>query len=217
MEFLDYLPSEGTRLQIIQAAHQLFVRQGYHGTSMRQIAAEAGIALSGIYNHFSSKQEIFQAVFWEYHPYREVIPAVVDAGHLPFDDMLQVAAQTMLQALDHRPDFLNLILIEILEFKSEHIGVMFARLMPQIYPLLEGALKADARVRDIPFHMLLRSFVGLFISYYITEKLLMSPATPPEMRTNAMEVFVDIYLYGVLRREAGTASGAPAAGKETGR
>lgn len=195
---------EGTRAQIIAAAHQLFVRQGYHGTSMRQIAAQADIALGGIYNHFSSKEDIFKAVFWEYHPYREVVPALASAGGLPFDEMLQFASQAMLQALDHRPDFLNLILIEILEFNSEHIGEMLTQLIPQVYPLLEDALKSDSRVRDIPFPILLRSFVGLFVSYYITEKMLISPSAPPEMRTNAMDVFVDIYLYGVLRREAGS-------------
>ena len=204
MESNSFPPSEGTRAQIIQAAHQLFVCQGYHGTSMRQIAAQAGVALGGIYNHFSSKEEIFKAVFLEYHPYREVIPALATARDLPFDEMLQFAAQAMLQALDHRPDFLNLILIEILEFNSEHIGEMLTELMPQFNPLLEVALKSDSRVRDIPFPMLLRSFVGLFVSYYITEKMLISPSAPPEMRTNAMNIFVDIYLHGVLRRNEGS-------------
>ncbi len=204
MESNSFPQSEGTRAQIIQAAHQLFVCQGYHGTSMRQIAAQAGVALGGIYNHFSSKEDIFNAVFLEYHPYREVIPALATARDLPFDEMLQFAARAMLQALDHRPDFLNLILIEILEFNSEHIGEMLTELMPQFNPLLEDALKSNSRVRDIPFPMLLRSFVGLFVSYYITEKMLISPSAPPEMRTNAMNIFVDIYLHGVLRRNEGS-------------
>ena len=36
---------ETTQQKIIRAAHDLFVQQGYHGTSMRQIAAQADIAL----------------------------------------------------------------------------------------------------------------------------------------------------------------------------
>jgi AcrR family transcriptional regulator len=39
---------ERTRRQVIQAAQRLFVERGYHGTSMRQIAQEAGLALGGI-------------------------------------------------------------------------------------------------------------------------------------------------------------------------
>ena len=46
---------ERTRQEILQSAHQLFLKNGYHGTSMRQIAEGAGIAVGGIYNHFASK------------------------------------------------------------------------------------------------------------------------------------------------------------------
>ena len=59
---------ERTRQDILSAAHTLFLEQGYHGTSMRQIAYRAGIALGGIYNHFAGKEGIFTAVFEANHP-----------------------------------------------------------------------------------------------------------------------------------------------------
>ncbi|MCE7861481.1 MAG: TetR/AcrR family transcriptional regulator, partial [Chloroflexi bacterium CFX2] len=57
-------PTKGevTRLAIEDAAVELFIEQGYHATSMRQIADRAGLALGGIYNHFASKEEIFEAI-----------------------------------------------------------------------------------------------------------------------------------------------------------
>ena len=45
---------ETTRQEIINAAHDLFTQQGFHGTSMRQIAKQAGMALGSLYNHFLS-------------------------------------------------------------------------------------------------------------------------------------------------------------------
>lgn len=48
---------ERTRTEILQAAYNLFMLKGYHGTSMRQIAQETGIALGSIYNHFSGKDK----------------------------------------------------------------------------------------------------------------------------------------------------------------
>ena len=60
---------EVTRLAIEEAALELFMEQGYHATSMRQIADKAGLALGGIYNHFSSKDEIFEAVDRFYRAY----------------------------------------------------------------------------------------------------------------------------------------------------
>jgi AcrR family transcriptional regulator len=55
---------EQTRHSILSAAYSLIIRQGYAATSMRQIAEKSGLALGGIYNHFSSKEEVFRATPW---------------------------------------------------------------------------------------------------------------------------------------------------------
>jgi len=57
-----------TRQQILQEAYALFLSQGYHGTSMRSIATQAGISLGAIYNHFESKEEIFTELLEAHHP-----------------------------------------------------------------------------------------------------------------------------------------------------
>jgi AcrR family transcriptional regulator len=69
-----------TRQAIIEAAHALFIEQGYHGTSMRQIARRAGLVVGGLYNHFGSKEEIYSQVLLEYHPYRQIIPILQAPG-----------------------------------------------------------------------------------------------------------------------------------------
>lgn len=56
------MPSD-TRETILQVANRLFTRQGYTATSIRQIAAEAGIGKATIYHHFTDKQAIIQALF----------------------------------------------------------------------------------------------------------------------------------------------------------
>jgi len=52
-----------TREKILNESLDLFAENGYHGTSMRQIAKEVGIKGSSIYNHFSGKEEIFSELF----------------------------------------------------------------------------------------------------------------------------------------------------------
>lgn len=44
--------------QILSAAVEAFAEVGYHGTSVREIAARAGISVAGLYHHFASKLEI---------------------------------------------------------------------------------------------------------------------------------------------------------------
>jgi AcrR family transcriptional regulator len=194
--------ADGSRGQIIRAAHDLFVRQGYHGTSMRQIASAAGVALGGIYNYFSGKEDIFRTVFWEYHPYRDVLPAIAQIPNASFEEMLHSVARQMLQALERRPDFLNLVLIEVVEFNSQHIGELIDTLLPEVYATMSRFILSDSRLRQIPFPILVRAFIGLFISYYITDKLMTGAVVPEEFRAGAMGYFVEIFLHGILNSPA---------------
>lgn len=52
-----------TKDKIIVESLKLFSRKGYDGVSMREIATAVGIKGASIYNHFSGKEEIFNAIF----------------------------------------------------------------------------------------------------------------------------------------------------------
>jgi AcrR family transcriptional regulator len=45
---------------ILKTAHQLFISQGYHSTTTRQIADGAGVGESMIFRHFGSKAGLFE-------------------------------------------------------------------------------------------------------------------------------------------------------------
>ncbi|PXX58117.1 TetR family transcriptional regulator [Nocardia tenerifensis] len=51
-----------TKAALLDAALQLFARNGFAGTSIRSIAREVGLSESVLYAHFASKQAIFDAV-----------------------------------------------------------------------------------------------------------------------------------------------------------
>ena len=51
-----------TAERIMDAAEDLFAMQGYEGTALRQIAAAAQIQEPGLYNHFSGKLALYEAV-----------------------------------------------------------------------------------------------------------------------------------------------------------
>ncbi|MEL6320482.1 MAG: helix-turn-helix domain-containing protein [Cyanobacteria bacterium J06626_14] len=53
---------QARRDHILQAAIRCFCRLGYHGTTMRDIFAEAELSAGAVYNYFQSKEEIIQAV-----------------------------------------------------------------------------------------------------------------------------------------------------------
>ncbi|NLB46361.1 MAG: TetR/AcrR family transcriptional regulator [Microbacteriaceae bacterium] len=58
----NYLPQPLSIDPICAAALRCFTVSGFHGTSIRQIAAEAGLSVPGIYHHFPSKAAILVAL-----------------------------------------------------------------------------------------------------------------------------------------------------------
>ena len=55
---------ERTASRVMDIAENLFAAQGYDGTSLRQIADRANIKQPGLYNHFSSKEALYEAVLF---------------------------------------------------------------------------------------------------------------------------------------------------------
>lgn len=50
------------RLQIIEAAERSFRKRGFHATTLREIASEFGMSVGHIYNYFSGKDAILEAL-----------------------------------------------------------------------------------------------------------------------------------------------------------
>ncbi len=188
---------ERTRAEIISAAYQLFMECGYHGTSIRQVAQQAGVALGSIYNHFSSKDDIFEAVLLTHHPYYQVLPAMEAAEGDDIEEFVRDAARRMVDGLEGHPEFLNLMFIELVEFHGRHVPELFKIIYPHVLVFAQRFQAKDGHLRPIPIPILLRTFLGLFFSYVMTE-LLMGGQMPDLMKQGALDYFVDIFLHGIL-------------------
>ena len=53
---------ERTAARILDAAEAVFAERGYESASLREIARRAGLQQPGLYNHFSSKRDLYAAV-----------------------------------------------------------------------------------------------------------------------------------------------------------
>jgi AcrR family transcriptional regulator len=194
------LKGQRTRQAILDASYRLFIQRGFAATSMRDISSHAHLALGSTYNHFSSKEDIFKVIVEERHPFFEIIPILSSVPGTTAEAFIHSAAHTLVEQLARHPDFLNLMLIEIVEFKSKHVPKLFARFFPMMLPLAERMSALEGNLRQIPPFVLARAFLGMFFSYYITE-ILLGQAMPPELRGNAIDQFVEIFLRGILERE----------------
>ena len=82
------------RAQILGAASRVFARQGFHRTTVRDVAREAGIADGTIYLYFTSKRELLLALLGQL--------GRVDERPADFAAMAGVDARAFLDAYLHR-------------------------------------------------------------------------------------------------------------------
>jgi AcrR family transcriptional regulator len=190
---------ERTRQAIEVAAYDLFMQHGFHATSMRQIAEAAGLALGGIYNHFSSKEEIFESIIQAKHPYHQILPAILAAEGDSPEKFVHSAARDLVTGLGKQPDFIKLMFIEIVEFNGMHVSRIVREIAPRLLPVFERMVRLRKNLRPIHPAVLLRAFLGMFFSYYITEFFIGSSLLGKLMPKNSFDLFVDIYLHGILK------------------
>ena len=193
---------ERTRLQIEDAAIELFMEQGYHATSMRQIAEHAELALGGIYNHFKSKEEIFEAIIVDKHPYKKILPLILEAEGETLEDFLSNAAHVVIKELTSQRYYVKLMLIEIVEFNGAHGAALIKELAPKVLPVFEKMVKTRKNLRGIQPVLMLRSFIGMVLSYIITDIIISNPILAKLMPKNPIDAYVDIYLHGIVKSEA---------------
>src|SRR5437667_3300202 len=60
-----------SRAAVVDAARKLFLRKGYAGTSMEEIAAVAGFAKRTLYNNYTDKEALFTQIVGETIAYAE--------------------------------------------------------------------------------------------------------------------------------------------------
>jgi AcrR family transcriptional regulator len=98
-----------TRQVIIEAARHIFSERGYDGTTMRLVAARAGVDAALIYHYFGSKQQLFVAATEIPYDWAAAFPALVGR---PAEQVGEQLVRLMLGLWEDpviRPRFMGLV------------------------------------------------------------------------------------------------------------
>ncbi|GGD21453.1 acrEF/envCD operon transcriptional regulator [Franconibacter pulveris 1160] len=111
-----------TRQQLLDAAITEFATRGFNGTTLTDIARAAGVTRGAVYWHFESKEALFNEIWKEQLPVRQLIAPLLssETRHNP----LQLLRETLTLALQYiscnpRWRALMQILYQKCEFNSE--------------------------------------------------------------------------------------------------
>ncbi|MBN2564211.1 MAG: TetR/AcrR family transcriptional regulator [Candidatus Eisenbacteria bacterium] len=125
---------ETKRDQILDAAGRMFGRYGFRKTSIADIIRDAGVARATVYNHFSTKEEIFSAVVER--EINDVIAKVSTAV------MKEASAPDRLRAavLTHTEEIRNKVNVYRLTIQSLH------EMLPRTHEAAEGMAEEALKI-----------------------------------------------------------------------
>lgn len=163
------------RLQIINAAEQAFLNQGFHQTSMQTIAAASGLSMGLLYRYFTNKEAIIAAVAQQ-----DQDATLAAVAHLPETGEVVAAWVSLIvdmARLAAAPDYARLaneILAEanrspkILATLQANDAALAAAIVLKLSAQHQrGVIKPPADV-DIVAQVLLLLFEGLTMRHYMT-------------------------------------------------
>jgi AcrR family transcriptional regulator len=91
--------AEDTRRKIYEAAMELFREKGFDETTMRDIAAKAGVALGGAYYYFSSKDAIVLAFYREMQETSNAVVLEALGGHKKLKERIRCVLDKRMELL----------------------------------------------------------------------------------------------------------------------
>ncbi len=200
--------SERSQGAILQAALRLFSKQGYRGTSIREIALEAGLSTGNVYHHFPDKEALFTTLLGQYwqaieqpdFPFNKALAA----GAFP-DDLEALARAAEESVRTYRP-YVDLIYIDVVEFEGTHIRKFYTGMSERFSSFLNHRFPGDAlKDRMAPgFHpnTALMLVSRVFLQYFAVEILFGVPNQFGMDTPLAMAEISQILRAGMFRQEA---------------
>src|SRR4030095_13751338 len=168
---------EKNKSRIEEAARQLFIKQGFHATSMRNIAARAGTSLGNVYNYYRTKEEILGSIIAKYQTIIDGrLRSIFDEIDEPLkpESLMRFGRQIKKMVNDHH-DFWLLMYIDVLEFENRHFRKMFEGLAKNLrrrYASQFEELKRRGAVHgDVDPAVGFTAVYMQFFNYFLVEKL----------------------------------------------
>jgi TetR/AcrR family transcriptional regulator, acrAB operon repressor len=167
---------EQNQWKIEAAALRVFTRQGYHGTSVRDIAEAAGVSIGNLYNYYGGKEEIFLSLVRRYEVRMDALRGKVLG---PMDNVfdpaeLQRLAKGIREIVYENPDYWRLMYIDVVEFGSQHFAHTYRSLAHSMKQRLGPRLREATRRgpwNEIDPALAFTAIYLQFFTYFLVEKL----------------------------------------------
>ncbi len=195
-------PEQDTRSKILQSAQKLFARQGFDGTTTKDLANDAGVAEGTLFRYFTNKKAILVEVAtqgWikiltdlltelsEMANYK-AIAQVMRRRMVHMEENVDLMKVCFMEAQFH-PELRERIQNEVINKMTDIAEVYFAE------AIAKGIYRAELDPKVIA-----RVFVGMFAIAGFSDTTMVGNSSPQDLQRMA-EGIADIFLNGVLVKE----------------
>jgi AcrR family transcriptional regulator len=162
------------QLQIILTAEKLFSTRGFDGTSVRDIAQEAGVNLAMINYYFGSKEKLMQAVFEERtSDIRLRLEGLVKNQTLsPIDKVYELVDDYVNKVLQKQQFFRIMVCEQMMEKNPAIIKLLYdlkkgnAELVEEL--IKEGQEKGTFK-KDVDVVLVMNTIIGTVLQTFINQ------------------------------------------------
>ena len=154
------LPRPARRRQLLGAAQEVFVAQGYHAAAMDEIAERAGVSKPVLYQHFPGKLELYLALLDE--SVEGLVAIVRDALSSTTDNKQRVPAtfQAFFDFVSSSGEAFRLVFESDLSNEPE-VRARLNRTMHACADMISQFISEDAGLSDEEAHLLGMALVGM--------------------------------------------------------
>jgi AcrR family transcriptional regulator len=190
--------------RLLNTAISLFARQGFAGTTCKQIAKVAGTTQTTIFSHFSSKEDLYTAIIndklTQQEPeFRQVLEEAIRQQN--DRAVLNILATHVLNCYLSDPAWLRLLMYSGLEDHQSAWELLRQEEVCLDQFLIEYIRQRinDGTFRRVVPHLAARAFLGMIYNHALVQVLFNDPTLQvrPEQ---AVDAFVDIFLNGILNK-----------------
>lgn len=200
--------SQRSRGLVLDAALELFSHQGYRATSMRDIAAKAGVSTGAVYHHFRDKETIFLELLDVY--WRAIADPDFPINHAlrtgSFPENLEAIGLAARESVRQYRPYVALIYVDVVEFEGSHIRKFYSEMADRFERFVadhRGEIRLEGKLRPeiVPSSAVMLAF-RTFLNYFAVELVFGVPNHFGKSSDEVVHEIAEILRHGMLRSQA---------------
>ena len=199
------IPARDRRLQIMEVAKELFARQGFEGTTTRQIAEHARVNEAIIFRHFPTKEDLYWAIIdreCEVARWQQTLRNQLSSGASDREIFAEIAKEILIRRAKDS-SLSRLLLFSALE-NQRRSQRFFQTYVVEYYELIAEFIRRrieKGAFRSVNPLLAARGFVGMIVYHSLIQEIFGGKRYQEFDVQEVSETLTDIWLGGMQVRE----------------